>query len=276
MGEPMSMTEPTPNLLDDETEMPLLDHLRELRDRLFKAAIAVAVGTGITFAFTEQILSFILTPLCNGKPLNECRLLVTSPTESLTNVFTISMTVGMALALPVVLYQIIAFILPGLLPKERRWLQFGLPVALVMFVVGAGFAWYLFIPSALGFLTGILPSVFQYQIKPDEYIPFVMGVLFWMGVVFELPIIVFLLAKLNVVNARVLTKGWRYAVVGIAIIAAFVTPTPDPFNMLLVMSPLLVLYVIGIGLAWLARRGATVPALLDPEEKVKMQPDKTE
>jgi sec-independent protein translocase protein TatC len=250
---------------DDQPEegMTLLEHVRELRDRLFKAVVALMIGAGVGLVFSERIIQILIGPY------GARQLLVTSPTSSLTNVFTVSLTVGAILALPFILYQILAFVFPGLLPNEKRWILLGLPFGFLLFVLGAMFAFFVMLPAAVSFLTGIFPTVFKYELTPDEYIPFVAGVMFWMGVAFEMPLIIFILAKANVINAHVLKKHWRWAVVGVAIIAALVTPTPDPINMSIVMVPLLGLYGLSIVLAGLARRNAKVPAMLDPEEKVK-------
>ncbi len=241
--------------------MSLLDHLRELRDRLFRAVLGLGLGTVVGFLLAEPALKIIAERIPGGK------FIVINPTEGLTNYFTVSVTIGAALSMPIILYQIIAFIIPGLLPRERRWLYLGLPLASLLFILGMSFSWFLFLPNAIEFLSGLLPSVFTAQYRVDETLPFFTNVIFFMGVAFEMPIFIFILAKLNVLNARVLIRQWRYAIVIIAIAAAVITPTPDPINMALVMAPLLVLYIISIGLAVLARRGSTVPAILDPDEK---------
>jgi len=246
-----------------EEGMTLLDHARELRDRLFKAVIALAVGAAVGLAFAERIIKILLEPY-GDKPL-----LVTSPTSSLTNVFTVALTIGAILALPFILYQVLAFIFPGLMPNEKKWILIGLPFGFILFALGSAFSFFVMLPAAVSFLTGIFPTVFKYDLTPDEYIPFVAGVMFWMGVAFEMPLIIFVLAKANVINARVLQKHWRWAVVIIAVLAALITPTPDPINMSIVMVPLLLLYVFSIFMAKVARRNAHTPAMLDPEEKVK-------
>jgi len=222
------------------------------------------VGTAVGLAFAEQILKVLLAPYGPAK-----QLLVTSPISPLTNVFTVSVTTGAILALPFILYQALAFIFPGLLPHERRWVMIALPFGFGLFLLGVLFAFFVMLPAAVGFLTGIFPSVFNVALTPDDYIPFVAGVMFWMGVAFEMPLIIFVLAKANVINANLLKRHWRWAVVIVAVLAALITPTPDPLNMTIVMVPLLLLYGLSIILAYLARRNATVPALLDPNEKVK-------
>ncbi len=254
---------PVQQTVEDEG-MTLADHLRELRERLLKSVIALAIGTAVGLAFAEQILKVLLAPYGPAK-----QLLVTSPISPLTNVFTVSVTAGAILALPFILYQALAFIFPGLLPHEKRWVLIALPLGFGLFLMGVLFAFFVMLPAAVGFLTGIFPSVFNVALTPDDYIPFVAGVMFWMGVAFEMPLIVFVLAKANVINASLMKRHWRWAVVIVAVLAALITPTPDPLNMSIVMVPLLLLYGLSIILAYLARRNATVPALLDPDEKVK-------
>lgn len=247
----------TSNDLTPEEGMTLLDHLRELRGRVGKAALALIIGFLIGLTVSQQVLEFI------KQPYGPNPLLVTSPTEGISNVFTVALTFGAALAMPVIVYQLLAFVMPGLLPGEKKWIFLGVPVATILFITGAAFCWYLFLPSALSFLINIFPTVFRYDLKPDEYVPFVMGLVFWIGVAFEMPLIIFVMAKANVITARTLAKQWRYSIVAVAILAAVITPTPDPINMSIVMAPLLILYVISIGMAWLARRGKTTPALID-------------
>jgi sec-independent protein translocase protein TatC len=254
-----------PNNATQEDGMSLLEHVRELRDRLFKAAIALLIGSAIGLALSQPILEFIIRPYLAA---TGSVLIAIAPTEALTTVFIVAVTVGAGLAMPVIVYQILAFVMPGLLPNEKKWIFLGVPFATFLFVLGAAFGWFVLMPTAIAFLTTIYPTVFKAQLTSESYIPFIMGVVFWIGVAFEMPLIVFILAKANVVNARALAKQWRYAIVIIAIIAAFITPTPDPINMSIVMAPLLVLYVFSIGMAALARRGKTTPALLDPEEKL--------
>ncbi len=252
----------TPQLGETPSEemgnMTLLDHVKEIRDRLFRCAIALVIGSMAGYAVSERALQILIQPY--GK-----QLIFTTPFEGLSSVFTVSLTISATLALPFILYQILGFIMPGLYDREKRWIYLGLPFGLFLFAIGVVFAWYILLPSALGFLVNIFPSVFNSQLKADEYIPFVTGLLFWMGVAFEMPLIIFILAKANVVNGRFLLTRWRYAIVIIAILAAVITPTPDPINMSLVMIPLLILYGISILLAFLARRGQTIPAILDPD-----------
>lgn len=261
--------ETVPTQAQTEEGMTLMEHLGELRGRLFKAVLALLAGTAVGMVFSERLLQFIIMPY--GETL-----MVTAPTEGITNVFVVSLTLGAALAMPVIVYQILAFVMPGLLPNERKWIYLSVPTATGLFLLGAAFAWFVMLPTAIGFLTNVYPSVFKYDLKPDEYVPFITGVVFWIGVAFEMPLIIFVLAKANVVSARALAKQWRFAIVIVAVIAALITPTPDPINMSIVMTPLLLLYVLSIGMASVARRGKTTPALIDSfedEDRKKPQGD---
>ncbi len=258
------MAELTTNTSPEEIEtgMSLMDHVREIRDRVFRCAVALALGGAIGFAVSERALKILI------EPYNDL-LLTTTPMEALTSVFTVSLTISAILAMPYILYQFLAFIMPGLYDHEKRSIYVGLPFGFVLFLIGVAFAWYVMVPNGLAFLKGIYPGVFRQRWKGEEYIPFVTGLLFWIGFSFEMPLIMYLLARANVITGRMLAKNWRYAIVIIAIVSAVITPTPDPINMGLVMAPLLVLFGISIVLAHLARRNSIVPAILDPEEKMK-------
>ncbi len=261
-----TVAEPTPDAPEEEIGgMALIDHVREIRDRVFRCAIAMAIGSAIGFAISTPVLKILIQPYAATGEME--KIIVNSPTEALTNIFSVSLMVAAMLALPYILFQFLAFIMPGLYDHEKRSIYFGLPFGFVLFVIGVAFAWFVMVPNGLAFLKGLGAEVFTAMWKADEYIPFVTGLLFWLGVAFEMPLIMYLLARANVITGRLLMKNWRYAIIIIAIISAVITPTPDPINMGLVMAPLLVLYGISIVLAFLARRGKTIPAILDPDGK---------
>ncbi len=226
-------------------QMTLLEHLEELRDRLVKSAIVVGVCTLLASAFTTQILEFLIVPY--GK-----RLQVLGPTEGITVYFKVALTAGLILAMPFLVYQFLMFIMPGLESKEKQYILWGVPAASLMFLIGVVFAWYLLIPAAVGFLSEWQPEIFIQEWQSQMYIPFVTSLVFWVGLSFETPLIIFIMAKVGLVTPQFLIKQWRFAVVIIAIAAAFITPTVDPFNMGLVMLPLLALYGLSILLSYLA------------------------
>jgi sec-independent protein translocase protein TatC len=229
----------------DDDRMSFLDHLNELRNRLMRVFIALIVAGGLSLLVAEPLLKLLILPY--GNPLK-----VIGPTESVSIYFRVALVAGGIIAMPYFLWEIWGFIAPGLEPKERRYVYLFIPAAFGLFLIGVAFAWFVMIPAAIRFLSSFAPDIFQVEWTSELYVPFVTSLLFWIGVSFETPLVVFFLAKLHVVNARQLLRVWRYAIVVIAVIAAIITPTVDPFNMALVMGPLIVLYFVSILLAALA------------------------
>ncbi len=232
--------------LRDDKLMPIMGHLRELRNVLVKCAIVLVITSAISLTFTTQILQFLIAPY--GGLLETI-----DPTENVTTYFRVALTSGAVLAMPFLIYFIWSFIAPGLEAKEKRYVRYIVPGATVLFLLGVGFAWAIMLPAAIGFLADFEPDIFKTSWRASAYIPFVTSLMFWIGVAFELPLIVFFMAKLKIVTANKLLSWWRFAIVGAAIVAALITPTVDPFNMALVMGPLIFLYFLSILLAKLAR-----------------------
>jgi sec-independent protein translocase protein TatC len=230
--------------MSDKT-MPLLDHLVELRNVLIKSVVALLIGTAIAAIFTPQILQFLIAPY--GSTLQTI-----DPTENISIYLRVSIMSGAVITMPVFVYLLWSFIAPGLEKKEKRYVRLVVPGATILFLIGVAFAWGIMLPAAIGFLSTFQAEIFKSDWRADAYIPFVTSLMFWIGVSFETPMIVFFLAKLHVVTARQLLQGWRYAIVVIAVLAAMITPTVDPFNMALVMAPLILLYFFSVLLAKLA------------------------
>ncbi|PID86144.1 MAG: twin-arginine translocase subunit TatC [Chloroflexi bacterium] len=222
----------------------LLEHLNELRIRLTWAAGALVAGTVISFIFARELLLLMLEPY--GGQLQTLR-----PTEGIETFFKVALVSGFIVAMPVVLHQFWLFIAPGLTKQERRYVYIFIPATLGMFLLGIMFAWFLLIPAAVSFLSTFMPTIFMAEWTSSEYISFILAMLFWLGLAFQMPIIVYLLARVGLVNGAMLQEQWRFAVVGVAILAAAITPSIDPVTMLLTMAPLLILYVLSIGLAYL-------------------------
>lgn len=225
--------------------MPLLDHLRELRSRLLKAAVALTGASLLTSIFAGDIIKFLLQPYGN-------RLQTLGPTENIITYFRVALLSGAALAMPVIVYQVLGFVIPGLTRAERRWVYISVPFTTVLFLGGIFFAWYVMVPAAVDFLANFRSDIFLNEWTAHEYISFVVSIAFWIGVSFQTPLIVFILAKVGLVTPGFLARNWRFAVVIVAVIAAIITPTVDPFNMALLMLPLLALYGLSIALAMLA------------------------
>jgi len=229
----------------DETPLSLLDHLNELRSRLFRSVFALMLGVILASVFTGPLLRYLITPYDNI-------LQVLGPTESVVIYFRLALLAGAIGASPYITFQLFMFVAPGLYRHEKRWIYLALPATTFFFLTGVSFAWFVLTPAALRFLRNFEGDVFRPEWTAELYIRFLTSLLFWIGVAFEMPVVIFVLARLGIVGHRVLLRNWRLAVVVSAIAAAMITPTVDPFNMLLVMGPLLGLYAISIGLAAIA------------------------
>jgi len=226
--------------------LTIIEHLEELRGRLMKSAIALTVTTLFSFIFAKQFLQLLVAPMGETPPVSS------SPTTTIVVFTKVALISGVALAMPVLVYQLISFIAPGLKPQEKRYLYFVLPGATISFVAGVAFAYFVMLPAAIPFLKGFLSDLIHPNWFIDKYISFITSLLFWVGLSFETPLLIFFLAKLGIVTPAVLSRNRKYAILVIAVLAAIITPTPDPFNMILVMGPLILLYEIGILLAKLA------------------------
>jgi sec-independent protein translocase protein TatC len=225
----------------------ILEHLNELRKRLTWAVIGLVIGTVISFLFTEPLLQYLIAPY--GDVVQAI-----SPTEPIETYFKVALVSGAILSMPVIIYQIWLFVAPALEKNERRFVYIFVPAAFLMFLLGIAFSWYVLLPAAINFLAGFMPEIFLTEWTAREYISFTTTFLFWIGVCFEMPLVVYLVARAGLIEARTLREQWRVALVGIAILAAAVTPSVDPVTMLLTMLPLLVLYILSILLAMLGQR----------------------
>ncbi|NLT74171.1 MAG: twin-arginine translocase subunit TatC [Chloroflexi bacterium] len=230
-----------------DRELSIMEHLLELRTRLMWAVIALVIGTAIGTIFTERVLGLLTIPLGDNVPQ------AIAPTEAILVYFRIALILGVTIAMPVIVYEIILFLLPGLLPSERKYLTMLVPGAGVSFAAGVAFAVFVMMPGMVQFMQGFLTSIVENNWTLQNYINFVTFVMFWMGILFEMPLVIFFLAKLGVVSVAQLSKARRWAAMASALVAAIVTPTHDPVNMLVLMVPLVVLYEIGILLARFAK-----------------------
>lgn len=239
--EPEPAPEPGP---DDESQMTLIEHLEELRQRLIKSVIALAVATGLSLIFARQVLEAFKSLLPEDAPLQAF-----TPTETYIVYFKVALMCGLAFAMPVIVYQFFMFVIPGLTRQERRWLYFAGPGAGVLFVLGLLFAYFVILPFGLPILRGFLADLVVQQWRLDYYVSFVVRFLIITGLLFETPLVIFFLSKLGLISPQRLAHSRRYAVVVAAAVAAVLTPTTDPFTMLLVMGPMILLYEFGVLLA---------------------------
>jgi sec-independent protein translocase protein TatC len=237
-------------------------HLRELRDRLLKSLAAIVVGAAIGFWLVSDaspigpLPELIVAHFAPGRTLQAIGV-----AEIFVNYMGIALLVGFAIAIPVVVYQLIAFFAPGLTGREKRVLFTALPFVAELFLAGMAFGWFFTIPAALQFLLNFGVSG-QIEVKPtpENFFSAITTLLFWNGLVFELPAIIYLLARLGIVNAQLLSRTRRYAIVVIVITAAIITPTGDPYNLLLLAVPMYLLYELGILLArFVPQRSAAQP-----------------
>lgn len=231
-----------------DRQLTIIEHLEELRDRLIKSVIALTVTTLLSFVFTKRFLEILIAPMGETPPVSA------SPTTTIVIFTKVALISGVALAMPILVYQLISFITPGLTRQEKRYLFLILPGATISFVVGVAFAYFVMVPTAIPFLKGFLSDIIEPNWFIDRYISFITSLLLWVGLSFETPLLMFFLAKLGIITPAILSRYHKYAILVIAVLAAVITPTPDPFNMILVMLPLTLLYGIGVVLTWLAYR----------------------
>lgn len=247
-------TPPDPLSTEPEQEpggkMSFFEHLVDLRKRLINSAIAIGVGAMVGVTVSEKVINFIARPMQEAlrKAHEADKLIYTSPTGMINLIITSGLYIGAGLAAPYVLYQIWLFIAPGLYKHERKAAAYFIFSALLLFIAGVAFGYFVMLPYVLVFLTSF-QGAFQPLISINEYIDFILIVLLGLGVIFELPVLVFFLALFGIVTPQFLWKNVRYAILIIAIIAAIVTPTPDALTMLIFMTPMLGLYFVSIGVA---------------------------
>lgn len=236
-----------------DKEMTLLEHLGELRHRLMVTGIAIVLGLVLAAvpipgynSVTWAVIGLVLTPAQGA-------VQAIRPGETLFTYFQVALLCGAAFAMPVIIYQILAFILPALLPNEQRLLFLAVPGVTIFFVLGVAFSYFVLVPFAIRFLLAFGSEMVPPNWAFSEYVGTITMLLFWMGVTFELPLVMLTLAKLGIVDARRLAGMRRWAIVLAFVAAAVITPTPDPFNQTMIALPIYLLFEIGILLARLAR-----------------------
>ena len=255
-----AQTEPRSNASDP---LPLREHFRELRSRVMISMVALLLGSAVCFYFYEEILTFLISP-ARKVAGDDVSIIYTEVTELLSTTVKVSLLGGLVLALPVILYHVVRFVAPGLTPKERRILFSFLPAALLAFVGGMAFGYFVMIPPALKFLLTFGGDVAEPLIRISNIVNIMIRLLFWLGIAFETPLVMFVLATLGIVNARGFSRFRRLWLVASFIIAAAITPTIDPLNQAIVAGPLIVLYELGVLLARIAGRRSPAPLNAEP------------
>jgi sec-independent protein translocase protein TatC len=228
---------------NDMAEMGFLDHLEELRWRLLKALFSIIIFTFITFMVSDIFIQFLLRPAHLLQP--DMKIQVLKVQGMLMLKFSIALVMGIVFSIPVIAYQFWAFVAPGLYPSEKRWGPWLVISVTIFFLVGVTFAYFVLIPFAIKFLVGIGTTEVEKNISIDYYAKFVLQLLVAAGVIFQMPVVSFILTKMGLVTPKFLRKSWRYAVIIILIFAAFITP-PDPVSMIMMGIPLFLLYEFSI------------------------------
>lgn len=236
------------NAHGDGKVLTIIEHLQELRTRVMWSAMALVVGIGVSvWPLTKYAIHFLVIPAQDTRTdfkLHQFQLL-----DYWSTYFRVSLLLGIAIAMPMILYQVLAFVAPGLTKRERRWLYPIVIGASLMFVLGMAFGYYAELPPALKFLLDPKNKDVEPTIGIATYIDTVTRLLLITGLVFEMPFVIMGLAKIGVVTSRRLLGWWRYAILFAVVLAAVVTPSIDPVTQLVVAAPILVLYFVGIGLA---------------------------
>ena len=238
---------------DELPRMGLLDHLDELRRRIVYTLVALVVACGVCWTFVEEIYAFLERPILPFLP-EGTKLSYLGPADPLMLYIKVALLAGVFLASPFLLYQAWRFIAPGLYARERRWAAPFVVLGTGFFLAGGAFAYYVAFPFAVEFLLGV-GEQFQPVITIERYFRFLMTVILGLGVMFELPIVIFVLAQVGVVTPGFLMRHFRWAVLLIFLTAALITPTPDVVNLCIFAVPTIGLYLLGVAAAWVTTRG---------------------
>ena len=230
--------------IETSDKLTFIGHLGELRRRVVKCVIALAITTVVSFIFAEHIFQILISPA------GDINLIFIEMTEMIGTYMRLSLAAGIILAMPYLVYQFLMFVSPALTRREKKYVYLILPWITLMFAAGIAFAYFILIPPMTKFLLTWGSSIATPQIKIGNYIAIVARLLVAVGAVFETPVIITFLARLGIVKPKMLSSKRRYAIVAAFILAAIITPTFDPINQSLVALPIIVLYEMSI---WLAK-----------------------
>lgn len=220
--------------------MPIMVHLREMRDRLIKSVIILAVTTAIAFFFAEEIIELL------KRPAGDVDLIAIELIENLGVFFKVSLAGGVLISMPFLVYQLFAFVAPALTAREKKFIFTILPFVVFMFLAGVSFAYFVALPPALNFLFNFMTDVADTQIRISNYLTIVTRLILGLGIVFEAPVIIMFMARMGLVTPQWLAARRKFWFVGAFIVAAIVTPTMDPINQSIVAVPLILLLELSI------------------------------
>lgn len=230
----------------EEQKISFLGHLKELRNRLMWSAIAIAIAVPIAFYLTDKYLLLLI----NVSP--GIQLVYTEVTEMLGTYLKFSLLIAFIITLPFIVYQLVMFIRPALTKRERRYLYALLPSIFILFLTGAVFAYIVLLPPAINFLLTFHTDIAIPMIKIGNYVTVLTNLIFWIGICFEIPLVMFFLTKIGILKPQMLSKFRKFAYLLAFVLGAIITPTMDPVNQTLVAVPIIILYEFGILLSKIA------------------------
>lgn len=245
--------------LSTEDKQTIIEHLEALRISIIIAAVAIVIAAIFCFYYSEQILAIITSPL---RSLNES-LIVTGVTEAFFVKLKLSFYAGFVLAFPIVIWAFWRFLKPALYPSERKYVYIFIPIAVGLFTIGVLFAYFGILRLILNFFIYIAGENLDTMFKVDQYVSFVLAFTIPFGLVFELPVVVFLLTKLGLVKHEAMARNRKYALLVIVILAAALTPGPDPISQIMMAGPVYLLYEISI---WVSKFAKPRKAVVEPDE----------
>jgi sec-independent protein translocase protein TatC len=232
---------------DKDIRQSLWDHIEDLRKHLLRSLLALALAVGVSFIFTQPLIEYLAKPVGGLDTLRAIEV-----TESIGVFMKVALLSGLAISLPYIAFEFWLFAAPGLRPRSRSFGLIAIPLATFLFLCGMAFAYYVMMPAALPFLLNFMGI--QAELRPASYFSFMTSVMFWIGIAFEFPLVIYALTSIGFIKPQIMVEQWRLAIILIALLAAAITPTVDPINMALVMGPMTILYFISIGLSKIAYR----------------------
>ncbi len=235
-----------------ESKATFWDHIQELRSRLVKIIIGVILGASVSYFYWQKIWAIIAYPLT--KQHLKVDLIATSPMETFMTSLKMSLICGIIFSFPWVMWQLWRFLAPGLYKKEKRVFGIAFSSSIVMFVVGASFAYFAVLPAGLQFLATYTNGAITQNWRQGEFAAFISQFMLAFGVIFELPVAAYVLANMGLITAKGMWGFFRYAVIAIFAIAALLTPGPDPVSQVMMAVPLVILYLLSIGICALAQK----------------------
>lgn len=247
MFEAWAMSESPEEIVEEELEpgevsMTLSGHLQELRSRILWSISCWMIASVACYGFVPRLLTITSDRFLGGS----VKLIFTKPTEAFIAYLKVAMVAGLFVVAPIVLYNILMFVAPGLRPAEKRWIYRLVPVSIILFALGATFAFFVVLPVTMHFFLSFTTDELEAMLTVGEFLGFVTGLLALCGASFQLPLVLFFASLAGIVNSKQLREGRRFAIFGSALVAAIATPTPDAFTMSVVALPIWILFEISV------------------------------